>query len=578
MRLKKLYSNKNTFHTVEFKSGVNFIVGAATKKNKSNTQKTYNGVGKSLLIKLIDFCLACDTVDEFSKKLTDWEFTLIFETQGQEYTATRSTLKQQKIVLNGEEISLDKFREYFADKVFGIISPISFLTWRTLMSRFLRPRKESYVKFDSTSSKEPPYTQLINTAYLLGLDIDLIEKKKGLKNELTRIETAKSNLTNDEIFKKYFTQNGGTDIDIEAANLEDKILDLKRILSSFEVSESYYDIQRGADDLKYEGQEVKNRITILQNSLKQIDKTLEIKTDITPDTITKLYEEAKQQLSANVVKTLKEVSEFHTKLLTERKTRILAEKKRISREITELEIRRKELGSKLDDALKFLGKHKALDEFVAINTKLANLTNSLDKLKSYKGLLQEYQNKTDEIGIAFSEENIRTNNYLSTAQSLLEQNLNKFRLISRRFYADKAGGIEVKQNKGNNQIRFDINVQIDDDTSDGVNEVKIFCFDLTVLLTKHNHWVNFIFHDSRLFSNIDPRQRATLFRLCEEYSKTDNFQYIATVNEDQVESVREHYSALDYTTIIENNIILRLTDESDSSKLLGIQANIDYEK
>ena len=576
MQLIRLYSNKTSFHTVNFKPGVNFIVGSATKQNKSNTKKTYNGVGKSLLIKLIDFCLACEAVPEFSEKLDGWEFTLEFETGGQKYISTRSTSKQQRITLNGEEMSTDVFRDTFLGKVFGITEPINFLTWRSLITRFLRPRKESYVHFDTTSSKETPYSKLINTAYLLGLDIELIQKKKDLKTELDRIETMKTSLENDEIFKKYFTQD--KEVDIEIVDLEDKIKNLKNLLDAFQVSESYYEIQQEADKLKYDGQQIKNRITLLQNSINQIDKTIEIRSDITPGTIIDLYSEAKQHLQKAVVKTLNEVTDFHIALMSERKKRLLSEKEQLLSEVKKLEKRRKETGDQLDERLKFLGKHKALDEFVAINTKLSDLNISLEKLKSYKGLLQEYQNKTDEIGISFSEENIKTNHYLTEVSSLVEKNINTFRLFSKRFYDDKAGGIEVKQNKGINQVRFDINVQIDDDTSDGVNEVKIFCFDMTLLLTRHNHSVRFILHDSRLYSNIDPRQRATLFRLCDEYSASEKFQYIATVNEDQIESVREHYSEDEYKKIIENNRILNLTDESEESRLLGVHLNIDYEK
>lgn len=576
MQLIRLYSNKTSFHTVDFKPGVNLIVGSATTKNKNDTKKTYNGVGKSLLIKIIDFCLACEAVTEFSAKLIDWDFTLEFEVGGKKYISTRSTSKQQRITLNGEEMSIDAFRDFFVDKIFGITEPVHYLTWRSLISRFLRPRKESYVHFNSTSAKETPYSKLINTSYLLGLDIGLIQRKKELKVELDRIDTMKMSLENDEIFQKYFTQD--KDVDIEVVDLEDKVKTLKVFLESFQVSDSYYDIQQEADKLKYDGQQIKNRITLLQNSIIQIDKTIEIKSDVTPETIVKLYSEAKQHLQKAVIKTLEEVNDFHTTLTRERKERLLSEKKQLFSEVETLEKKRKDAGDKLNEHLKFLGKHKALDEFVAVNTKLSDLNISLEKLKSYKGLLQEYQNKTDEIGIIFSEENIKTNNYLTEAHSLTEKNINTFRLLSKRFYDDKAGGIEVKQNKGINQVRFDINVHIDDDTSDGVNEVKIFCFDMTLLLTRHTHSVRFILHDSRLYSNIDPRQRATLFRLCDEYSTKGKFQYIATVNEDQIESVREHYSKDEYKKIIGDNRILDLTDESEESRLLGVHLNIDYEK
>lgn len=576
MRLIRLYANKTSFHTVEFKDGVNFIAGSATQENKGDTQKTYNSVGKSLLIKLIDFCLGCEAIPAFSDNIPDWIFTLEFEVNGEKYIASRSVERQQRITLNGEEMSVDTFKNYFLPRVFLLPRDIKYLTWRSLISRFIRPRKESYVYFDTISQSETPYQKLINTTFLLGLDIDFVQKKKELKAELDRVIELQDNLENDDIFKKFFTKD--KDADIELADLEDEIKELQAIVDSFEVADSYYDIQKEADQLAYEAQQIKNQITLLENSVKQINKTLEVKVDVTPETIIELYSEAKKNLSDGVVKTLEQVNAFHLSLLRERNERLTLEREEILGQIKTLQESRQTLGDKLNESLKFLGSHKALDELVAINSKLADLRANLERLKNYKGVIQEYQNKTEEINISLSEENIKTNNYITEAYPIIERNINTFRLMSKEFYDDKAGGIEIKQNKGVNQCRFDISVRIDDDTSDGVNEVKMFCFDMTLLLTKHTHSVRFLVHDSRLYSNIDPRQRATLFRQASKYSNLEGFQYIATVNEDQIESVREFYSEEEYKNIIEDNIILHLTDESEASKLLGIQVNLDYEK
>ncbi|WP_445322044.1 DUF2326 domain-containing protein [Paenibacillus sp. FSL M7-0420] len=92
---------------------------------------------------------------------------------------------------------------------------------------------------------------------------------------------------------------------------------------------------------------------------------------------------------------------------------------------------------------------------------------------------------------------------------------------------NKPGGIRITNNEGENTLRYNITAKIQDDSSDGVNEVKIFCFDMTLLLLQLNHNVKFIFHDSRLFSNMDSRQRYTLFKLAYRKSQEHDLQYIA---------------------------------------------------
>jgi len=68
MYLIRLTANKPSFHTIEFKEGLNFIIGGVQdKKDKQN--KTYNGVGKSLIIKIIHFsCLIVNANNYLSLK------------------------------------------------------------------------------------------------------------------------------------------------------------------------------------------------------------------------------------------------------------------------------------------------------------------------------------------------------------------------------------------------------------------------------------------------------------------------------------------------------------------------------
>lgn len=66
MRLVRLSSNMKSFHTVTFKDGINLIVG---KQSSSTTREnnTYNGVGKSLIIYIIHFCLGSNKMNSFEK-------------------------------------------------------------------------------------------------------------------------------------------------------------------------------------------------------------------------------------------------------------------------------------------------------------------------------------------------------------------------------------------------------------------------------------------------------------------------------------------------------------------------------
>ena len=114
LRLIKLSANNPGFRTVKFnKIGISLIVGKRENPEIKNLKKTYNGVGKSLMIQLIHFCLASNSLKEFKKKIPDWEFSLEFEIKDESFVSTRNTSEQDTIVLNGKKFKL-KARGFLA--------------------------------------------------------------------------------------------------------------------------------------------------------------------------------------------------------------------------------------------------------------------------------------------------------------------------------------------------------------------------------------------------------------------------------------------------------------------------------
>ena len=152
----------------------------------------------------------------------------------------------------------------------------------------------------------------------------------------------------------------------------------------------------------------------------------------------------------------------------------------------------------------------------------------------------------------------------------------KFYEMTKMFYSRKKSGLIIENNTNENQLRFNIDARIEDDSSDGVNEVKIFCFDMLLLSQKMSNF-EFVIHDSRLLANMDPRQRATLYRVAYDMCNENGFQYITTINEDALVSVEQIMDVEEYQEIIDKGTILVLEDDSASSKLLGIQVDMDLE-
>ena len=67
MRLISLTANQKSFHPIIFKDGINIIAGKQVTPHNENDGNTYNGVGKSLTLHLIHFCLGSRKIESFKK-------------------------------------------------------------------------------------------------------------------------------------------------------------------------------------------------------------------------------------------------------------------------------------------------------------------------------------------------------------------------------------------------------------------------------------------------------------------------------------------------------------------------------
>lgn len=580
MRLIKLSANNSGFKTIEFnRSGLSLIVGKRHNDDYTQNRKnTYNSVGKSLSVAIIHFCLGSQKNAEFEAKLMDWEFTLDFEIEDESFSVSRKCANQSVVTLNGEEKPLKEYTTLLGQKVFDIPESTKALTFRSLIQRFLRPQKASYNSFDIFVPDEPEFNRLLNNAYLLGLEISYIFTKFHLKEELDKVEEMKKAFESDTIIKSFFDQNNDDDLEIDVVDLKQRVKKLTTELARFQVAEDYYTVVKQADELKVEIKLLENKAAALKTALANIEKSLTITPDIPKKRIEQLYREAQATLPDFIKRKLSDVEDFNARILDNRSKRLLYEKAEFTKKLIVFEARIKSLGKEKDNLLSYLDSKSALDEFTKMNDQLKDLSIKLESIEKYRQLKQQYKNESERLKREFSLENTKTADYIESIREIIENNIVIFKKLAEDFYPNKRAGIEIKPNDGINRNRFDIKAKIDDDKGDGVNDVKIFCFDWTLLLAKHHHKMKFIFHDSRLLSEIDSRQQADLFS--EAYDKTheDNLQYILSVNQNTLDSLKREMEADVYHTIIEDSVVLELTDESDESKLLGIKVELDYDK
>jgi uncharacterized protein YydD (DUF2326 family) len=576
MQLISLTSNKESFRSVHFKNetGLNFIV--ATQKNSELSDKgnTTNGVGKSLIVALIHFCLGSNKKDSFKKELSGWSFLLTFKIGDETFKSERSTDNQDKIKLNGQEISLTKFKNKFESLLFDIPAGTSELSFRSLLPFFIRPRKASYIDYNNPNAVKKDFQIQITNALLLGLDVLLVQEKFKLRKEKERIKNLVKELNEDELLKDFFNQK--KDATLEGQQVKEDISNLENHLKSFKVADDYYEINKEADVIKFEIEKTKNKVILLENQIINIEETRKISPDIKRENIEKIYKEASTIFNQESLKTLEELEKFYLHLSVNREKRLLDKKNELLRSLNDLRKNIEQKKIELDSKLQYLNTHQALDIVLKLKDKLSDLKAKEDNIQRYDELISKYQKSKIQTEKDFITSTEKTQNYLDDAKEVIKSTTDFFRELAKRFYPNSTAGITVRNNDGDNQIRYNIDAKISADRSDGIGNIKIFCYDLTILLKGFAHRVNFIFHDSRLLSDTDPRQIAELFKILHEFIKVSGKQYNLSLNQNQLDEVKKYLTDAEYQTIIQKNICLELKDELPEDKLLGIQVDMDY--
>lgn len=570
MKLIKLYSNYPNFKTMEFRDkGFSFIAGS--EKNISN-KSTYNGVGKTLSIVLIDFCLGANALEDLKKLACN--FYLDVRISNRKFTFSRSTINNKKIYIDDDEYTVDKFKKKLEEML--AIERQDNISIRTILSYFIRYKKSSFIdpiitnKY--TSVNKPDYSSLVNVFYLLNLDTKLLKEKQKNHKKLDSAKNAKRSLEDKEI--KSLLNSNNTNIDIEMNILSKKLEEKLKLRELYKVSDTYADLKSELYNKRNALNETTNCIEIIKSNLKKIALSLEEKHDITVEEIKKFYGDVYNIFPSDIIRELKEVEEFHNNLIKNRINRLSNSRIELMTKLKNKEQDKKLIEKRIDELYSILGSNGELIEYDSINNEIDAINNQISKYKMYKDNISLIENRILKCTQDMNSNNLLANQYLIDNKDKIDELNKTFANLVVDLYGDEtSGSISIKNNTLNNSIQFEMQTKIKNDSSTGIGNSKILCFS-TMLLFLNKVNIEFMIMDNKVLEGIASNQLANYFKTIHN---TDDFQYIFTINQNELNELKVKLGD-EYEEIIENNIILDLNDDGDSGKLLGTTIELDLQE
>ena len=541
IRLRKLYTFPEVTKPITFKDGLNFILG-----ERSDTSNKTNGVGKSMSIEFINFCLFRKKEGSRVLKIPrnilpiTTQICLDVEINGKSITLIRTTQSPDTptLIINDNKVhfdSLDNAVSYLSDLYYTNSSDINLNpSFRELINPSIRDERSEFkdiVSYFDTKARIP--ADYIPTLYMLDFDIAAYRLAKQTIKEIDKVSAMISDL------KKVLTQNNTkslSEVRAEVNSLDGELKKLESGLEELRTYESFEAIENDLVNIDFALNELRSQQSYLKFSIKKIRSLPHIE-KIDQDDIVFVYEQFKEGLGKQLKKSLDEVSRFKDKIenfqnhiVNEKLKTLLAEHKIVNNKIRALDDTRSSMLKVFDKNGVFKNLKQSLAIYHQRSEELVNIRTFLKRYDSNvteKNRLQAQKSglitKIDEL-IIKNEEKIQSfNETISDIHEYIMGNRGcsfNIRTVNTDTYKDV--------------VRFDMT--IDYGGSHSIERAKVFIYDMSLMLneiTKMKH-PNFLIHDN-IF---DVDQDTLLKSLNFLYSIDESvpFQYITTLTSDKLDN------------------------------------------
>ena len=580
--IHSIAANHESFHAVEFTTGLNVILAersvAATEKD------TRNGLGKSTLIEIIDFCLGSRATNGkglLIDALKDWAFTVDLTLAGNRVKVTRAVSDPQRVVIDGPTtgwieqpekddllsqsvFKMDRWRILLGWALFDL-HPLSGKqsyrpSYRSLISYFIRRRPDAYVSPFRHFRQQHTWDMQLHIAYLLGMNWEYASRWQILKEKADAIQAVQKAI-------KTGAMDGAIgsigELETEVIQLEQETRVTRDALNDFRVHPQYEALQRDADRLTGEVHEVANQNVADRRRLTRYRESIKDEKPPRAMSLEKIYEECGVVFPEFVRRSLGEAKAFHNQVISNRREFLNAEIAHLRKTIQDRDGKIRDLTKERADILQVLQTFGALQEMTSLQERFIGLQESLERAQSRLKEMREFNTAKREIKKAREDLFRLAEQDHGDRREIWSEAVRLFNEYSQVLY-ETAGTLVIDiSDKG-----YKYRVDIERSGSEGIEKMKIFCFDLMALRLriKAGQGIGFLIHDTLMYDSVDSRQRAMALEHAHRMTSRADGQYICAMNSDMVPS-KDFTEGFDF----DRHVRLTLSDATPEGSLLGFR-------
>ena len=498
MHLKQLRIEKETGKIIQdivFQPGLNLIVDNTPLEN---SKETGNNVGKTTVLKLIDFCLGGkakniytepenmkneyklvkDFLVENGVLITLWVTTNLSDPKAPTSMIERNFLLRSKRIqrFNGIERTDEEFEECLTDLLF----PGTYRkkpTFRQIIAHNIRYTDLSLVntlKILDRYTRDDEYETLY--LFLFGCDYDQGDTKQELRTKIDLEEKFKSRLEKQQTKSAYAAA-------LEILNSEISELEKKRTLihisPSFEADiDQLNEVKFLLNQRTSELSRTQLKINIISEAKEKISLS---RSEVDIAQLRQIYEQATSLISP-LQKSFEDLVAFHNTMV-EAKVRFIekdlpelqSKYQELSEEIRTLQVKEVELNSRIVQGDTFLDLEQTLVELNDLYLKKGEYENIISQLEEVEDKLSELNSDLAKI-----DEDLFSVDFRKTIQDQLNKFNRHFSNVSFELYGERyAVKFDEKEWRGRRVYEF---TAFNTNFSTGKKQGEITCFDIAYTL------------------------------------------------------------------------------------------------
>lgn len=557
--LIRLYSETNMLvQNINFEPGINIIYG---KYSGNKEAKGINGIGKSSLVRLINYMLLSDAAEkEFNKPKYSFlrdenhSLTLEFEINGKKLFLKRDFSKNNTVSFGFVPNKIDEYEkaellEVLSGLLFPVMNNEVYLEgnkFRTLMQFFIKDDIQNKTRKDPTnffSFTPNAVDKSTYNFYLLGLPTRHLINFSEISKEYIRYKGALK--TNEEKLK-IDTGFSVEEYKSERLKLEANVRKLKERLKGYDFKDSHKDIEKRLSEIILKINDKSQEYHTLSQKLKNVREAFQLTQEIDTQQIQKIYNEVLHNFGSAIKKSLDEIKHFKSEILENRNKFLVSKEKELESSIDSI----------FKDLSKLEGERTLLLRELHERGVLEKLENTYEELIKEQGLISrqnEILNQIDEYNRILNDQEIvlsQIKKDISDDIQNTEAILNDLRLLFKEILSsalfideeNSSGYFDISLSRNNKtSLPFLIDVSIPKSGSLGQEDLKTIAYDIMIFLNaiKNNRsFPDFLIHDG-VFGNMSHKTMVNylnyIYKKHLELYPIKNFQYIVTFSEDEIE-------------------------------------------